>query len=52
MKQKILMQNAKTYQLLITIAKSNGNVYKKYLKQGFKPIGYISGFDVSVQGFK
>ena len=42
--------NKKTGQLRITQAKQDGIVYKKYLREGFKKIGYASGFNLSVWG--
>ena len=42
--------NKKTGQLKLTQAKQDGRVYKKYLSDGFKKIGYATGFNVQVWG--
>lgn len=49
---KTLLYNKKTGELKATVAKVSGDVYKGYLKEGFKPIGMISGgFNLFVRGF-
>jgi hypothetical protein len=42
--------NKKTGQLRITQAKQDGIVYKKYLSDGYKKIGYATGFNIQVWG--
>jgi hypothetical protein len=45
---KHLMFNAKTKEVKVTNAKVDGEVYQGYLKSGFKHIGYVDGFNVTV----
>jgi hypothetical protein len=42
--------NKKTGQLKLTQAKQDGRVYKKYLSDGYKKIGYATGFNIQVWG--
>ncbi len=51
MKAKVLLYNETTGELKVSGANLSGSVFKKYIKEGFKPIGQISGFDINVIGF-
>lgn len=44
---KVLMYNENNGEVKTTVAEVTGNVFKKYIIQGFKPIGYVHGFGVS-----
>lgn len=48
---KVLLYNETTGELKITGANLSGRVFKKYIEEGFKPIGQVSGFNTDVIGF-
>ena len=44
------MLNTEKDEVIATQAKPDGPVFKKYLRQGFQPIGWVWGMNVGVCG--
>jgi len=50
MKSKILLRHYETGELKATSAKIDGSVFKKYILDGFEPIGMVGGIDLLLVG--
>lgn len=47
MSSKLIMANTVTGQVKFTQAKVDGSVFRKYVKDGFTPVGFVTGWAMS-----